>query len=1161
MSELTTYQKAALNYKNHIALTANAGSGKTFLFAKRFVNIAEFENPTLDRIIAITFTDKAASELYVKISREIQERILNSESPEERFKFKEMRKHLVSANISTIHSFCTEILREYAPQANIDTNFTTVDETISGELISQSFETIYENEIAFGNENLKVLLRYFQNKTTLKQAIVNAIKKRRTIGKIKQEFYSKSDTKSIILEKFEKYFNDIFSSKIDEIVHLLNEVSAEFLSEKPKNNNAQKMNSWLNNFPTNGELFEKLKYLLMSDFYSSFLTLKKDVSSEVAKTLTNPEEKSKKITEFYSAVSNLKISKKDENLDSLILLNSSFLSFFDKILSVYTEKKRENSFLDFEDLILNSEFVISQKEIQAELSEKFKFIMIDEFQDTNESQVEIFLPILEYLKKGNLFVVGDEKQSIYMFNNAELEIFADTKTNVSANFGQVLELPHSFRLAPNLAFFTNILFAEIFKNPKPIFNEVEYNKMVSTRPKSEKGKLEFLLIENDSELSEAEIIARKIKSIVLNENAKFDEFGILVYKNSFVGELERVFQLSKIPYSIIGGQGFYQETVITDIKNYFSFLLSPEDDFSLVAILRSPFFLFEDRLILEIFAQSGNSFWQKLMDFHTESEIVVNTKKILKKHVEMADFLEPLSLIKIVLEDSGFWGLVSASKNGNQNIANLKKFISISLSKIGNEISTLFDFIEFLDHSIKKVEESNAELFESENKVQILTIHKAKGLDFKRVFLYKMNAKLNKNSANSNEIFIDKTFGLMAKSPSANYFDEYLTSSIYWIYKYYDKQKHEAEFKRLLYVAITRAKDELYISAKLNKPNKDNIVKNDGFFKMILEGLGISETDLPFAKNGNLDFINLEKNEIYQDSIEMVINKSEIIDEVITDEEKSEEVVRKENLTFPLKDFEKNEVISASKISYFLQCPRKYELTYELGLGKLQGLLNSKVEFEYSSEQNEDEQIPSNLIGTILHKIMELNVLNIEQKSEIEEVIGQFTNDLNLGKSIFEEILPILNNFFNSKEYSVIQNGQEFWNEKEIYIKENDYFLYGIIDKIIRYKEKILIIDYKSDRNIEQKYLQKFEQYLPQLKFYSYLIYKLFENVNSVEAQLLFFRKPELSQKKIFTKTEILEFGKEIAEIVHKIRNKNYDANYNFCPNCPFFSNNKCIVD
>ena len=160
-----------------------------------------------------------------------------------------------------------------------------------------------------------------------------------------------------------------------------------------------------------------------------------------------------------------------------------FIYFFNKSLNLYSEKKKQEGYLDYEDILLFTQNILENEDVRKSLSEKFKYIMIDEYQDTNELQYNIFLPILDYLKCGNLFVVGDEKQSIYMFRDAELEVFNKTKLEIIHHAGKesLLTLPDSFRMAPNICVFVNSLFRKLFENPNPLFNEVEHSDIVCAR--------------------------------------------------------------------------------------------------------------------------------------------------------------------------------------------------------------------------------------------------------------------------------------------------------------------------------------------------------------------------------------------------------------------------------------------------------------------------------------------------------------------------------------------------------------------------------------------------------------------------------------------------------------------------------------------------------
>ena len=228
MANLTEYQAKALDYKNHISLTANAGSGKTFVLANRYIKILTEEDISLRSIAAITFTDKAAGELYSKIAKLIDEKISVSTDAREKRKLENIRSQLVSANISTIHSFCIDILREHPVEAGLDANFTAVDEPTSAELIELSVEEMIKNAIKdeSHSEDLKYLIRLFASKNLFAREIISLIKDRKNVLGIAGRIYSKSEEeisgffRKIFYEFAEKIFADRIPSLLESLKNL-----------------------------------------------------------------------------------------------------------------------------------------------------------------------------------------------------------------------------------------------------------------------------------------------------------------------------------------------------------------------------------------------------------------------------------------------------------------------------------------------------------------------------------------------------------------------------------------------------------------------------------------------------------------------------------------------------------------------------------------------------------------------------------------------------------------------------------------------------------------------------------------------------------------------------------------------------------------------------
>ncbi|MHB8339528.1 MAG: UvrD-helicase domain-containing protein, partial [Ignavibacteriaceae bacterium] len=266
MNTLTDHQIRALNFKNHISLTANAGSGKTLVLASRYLEIALKENISLRNIAAITFTDKAAGELYKKIAGEIERKLSYSSDIREKIRLEEIRQQLVSANISTIHSFCIDILREYPVEAKLDSNFVPVDEKASSELIELAIEEAIKNALNVPDEeiNMKYLVRVFASKKNFSDQIVSLIKHRKNVLTITKNIYSLKETEisKFFFNSFMEYSEKIFINKIENAINLIRSINSAVLDVNIKNAIASSINNLLNDNLSLERFWDKLLMLL-----------------------------------------------------------------------------------------------------------------------------------------------------------------------------------------------------------------------------------------------------------------------------------------------------------------------------------------------------------------------------------------------------------------------------------------------------------------------------------------------------------------------------------------------------------------------------------------------------------------------------------------------------------------------------------------------------------------------------------------------------------------------------------------------------------------------------------------------------------------------------------------------------------------------------------
>lgn len=1171
MNSLTPHQSKVLDTKGHISLTANAGSGKTFILAKRYIEIALENKINLRNIAAITFTDRAAGELYQKISKELEERITCTSSESLLHELQRIRRELVSANISTIHSFCISILKEYPMEAGVDADFIPVDENTSGELIDISIEEMVkaslENE---DKEDIKGLIRLLGSKYTFTQELKSLIQNYRTIVLLNDKIYSSSEDKisEYLSNTFRDYRNLILSDKKAGILNAITIINDTVLEADEKNSKALSVKLFLSKVSADADTDDFLNSLNLIREFNCTKTgtickqgyLKGALREDVEDVCVYVEE-------FYKTLDCF-IRPEDyrERESILASIGKKIVTFVEKAFLLYEDKKFERGYLDYEDILLKTYYILQNENVRSELSGKFKYIMIDEYQDTNELQYRIFLPVIDFLKKGNLFIVGDEKQSIYMFRDADVAVFRKTKEDIENISGKdnLLVLPDSFRMKKEICFFTNTLFEMLFSAPNPVFNEVAHNNIICA--KQDDGipaKIEILLSEEDPDgvvISEAELVSSKILQLK-NEGEAFGNIAVLCRKRRSFRELEEAFSEMEIPYNIIGGREFYQRQSIYDIYNYFSFMLSKEDDTALTGILRSPFFFLNDIEIYIISNHKGWTFWERLKEAASVSDKLKKIYATLTDNLSIAHTTEFICLLRKILSESGFLSVLAARPNGIQECANIEKLISLTSTFNAQGYKTLYDYVEFLKKSIDEVDnESQAVVTEGNDVVKIMTVHQSKGLEFNTVILYKCNEQTKNNLVKTKSLTADKEFGIITKFPQDNnYFTDYYTAPIAGLFNYICAKKNTAELKRLFYVGVTRAKSNLILSGEASTSDR---YKEDSFFGLLQKGLGISFLDENVKLKGSIEL--LKADEDFQDEkVDIVIDipvTKKLDKQDFTASEKSIEL--KSYKTDIIEGNPRDEIISATKFSTYSICPVKYYLLFEAGLIPLIDMNEvDTYDLRRTNPDNSFRRDTAALRGRIMHKLLELSLPEEELQQYITSLLKTEDFDEKQELEFTSEIISEINNIYKSSVYRELSAATEYRNEYEVYLKEKDFILFGRIDKVIFGQNRIRIIDYKTDNISKNDIENRGKKYLHQLKFYSYILARIFPEVAEFTVTILFSRHPGNPYNKTISRDELSATGVELEEMINSTRKGSYIRKNHHCSECSFFVNKMCLKD
>jgi len=1192
MDKLTPYQSKALDFYHSISLRANAGSGKTYVLAMRYLKIIIEGNVPLNKIAAITFTDKAAGELYKRIAKEIDDKIKGSDVSSKKSALENIRRQLVSANISTIHSFCINILKEYPVEAELDANFTPIDAATSSELLELSVEeTIRELLEDNANQDIRDLIRMFSSKVILVKQLKKMIDKRAIVLSLENEIYQKDviQIADYFQEIFVKYFEIIYSPQIKYLTADIKKINDEVRVNDKENEFALRTVPLIQKLNVVKDIAEIIQiiHLIKDEGCTKSNTIKvrgyfsNNLRSGFASEIS-------RVQKILNDLLRIGIDEGVKDIEyQLAIAGKNLIGIFNDILFLYNEKKKELGYLDYEDILLKTQNLLQLTEVKNYLSQKFSYLMVDEYQDTNELQYKIFMPILDNLRKGNLFVVGDEKQSIYRFRNAELEIFRKTNFQIIERSGNesIITLPDSFRMEPEICLFTNVLFRNLFNEPNTIYNEVEHSDLICAKPGFTVGKVSVIVADEESESTEANLVCKQILSLFNNGNKDIEwkDFAVLVRKRSSFRELEKQFIKYNIPNKIIGGTGFYQRQSIYDVYNYFSFLLDTYNDAALIGILRSPFFSVSDVKIFKLSLKPGSSYWEKLQNSITDDNELADEVRQLSENLQIVGQRDLNTILRKIFEETNFISVIASRHDANQELANIDKLLKITNAFTNQGYKTLYDYVDYLKESILHLgDEAQAGLAEQLNAVSILTLHQAKGLEFPVVFLYNSHEESKKDIVKSKSVTIDKTFGLLTKIPlNDDYFGEYKSAPVISVRDYVEQRKNIAEIKRLFYVGVTRAEKYLFISASSKGKNK---FPSTSFINLLFEGLQVKDDENQISLEDDLTFLikgkNKYKNETKHLNVTIPIIRQ--LDFKMDTEYKSKQANQpKDFLLEIISDRSEDQIISATKVSTYAQCPLKYNFIYNYGYTQLfrdfRTYDNKHSYTKYTvdgfdwedSLTNEFDESPSikqysDIKGKIIHKVLqkEIKFENLDYFifNELSSSYVNVFESADAKRLFVHEVHMILTEYYNSAEYKYIKNFADYKNEMEIYLKEGDYYLFGIIDKLITADRKIIIIDYKTDVFDRKNIKAKADNYLNQLKFYVYIVSRLYKKFDAFEIRIVFLMFPNNPITITFDRSELGKIKEEISLLIKGVLREEYPKNLSHCNECNFSINSKCIV-
>lgn len=1188
MNNLTVQQLKALNLSKHTLVTANAGSGKTFILTKRFIETIRQKKIKYNQIVAITFTEKASAELLSRISNEIDEFLRNPHSNISDFdliRIREFREHILSAKISTIHSFCFDLLKEFPVEAGIDPSTEILDELNKRELIERSIEdTLIEN---IDNPNVKEILRIFGKEKTIKQ-LKTLIEKRYFTDQLIEKIYSNNNQYDFeayfyyIYETaklyFKAYYFDKFKSARELLPFIKDEITLKNKEELVASiNDLEKVfDKFLN------ELDFELLYLIFQSIISILLTQKFEVRK---RTFSSANENSaitlfqKIIVEVKDLFNSVKWDKETEK--EKYNLSLTLIELYNKSKEKFHQFKTLEGVLDFDDLLILTDKLLDNENIIKELRKRFLFILVDEFQDTDTIQFNIIKKIAgNFESENNVFVVGDEKQSIYGFRNAQLSVFQDYKNylreqNQKLKNAEVVTLSTSYRSAPSIAAFVNLIFSNLWKdfnfneNKINFHQEVEYSPLQIGREKFSDEPVVFL-VSDDTE-NQNQKVADYILYLISSGKEIFDkkeerfrkiDFGdiALLFRTRLeIKEFENSFIEKNIPFVVSGGRGYYQSEEIQDWISYLLFLSNYRNDDALLSILRSPFFALSDNQILEISFQEGNSFYEKLANYCKlkQPALVNEVFEILTKHINAASRYTIPELIQTILRDTHYYGKIDFHPKKSQMIANIEKLINVAHNFETKGLEDLKSFTKYLKEALENEDSPEAIISEIKGSVQLMTMHQAKGLEFPIVILPNFEKGLQKSSVKFGELAINDYFGFCYK------LSEEEGNNIHTLSSFFGNKINEGivynEQLRLLYVSLTRATEKLVISFSLNEEKSQ---ENQNCFKKILldhlpnfnfeqNNSKSIKTNLTYLRKQKDNFIEVEEN--YELTIDIIKELPNLKEENLTPNDDSKKHSYDLRVfTESIKDKVKEEIFTATQINTYQFCPFKYLLKFIIGY---------KPSKDYISETSEDDFISGAEVGLIFHQLMEK--LSNPDLNEAEEILTQILEPYpeTISQVLKEVVFQKLSQLINHKIFLDIFSNKNAFREFEIRLKFHNHLFLGVIDRININDSEITIIDYKTDTFDEKELNKKIEEYKTQMEFYVLLVSEYFKQKEKINLILYFVNHPDKSEIRTYNQIEIENIRNKFLEILSQIENGNFQKNISMCKQCEYSKNQECIIN
>lgn len=1140
MPEWTKEQKLAIDGRaGSLLVSAAAGSGKTTVLVERVIQrLTDTVNRCpADKLVIVTFTRAAAAQMKERIDTALEKRIADGADPW----LMQQQLLLQSAKISTIDSFCADLVRENFQSLGISADFSVADDSENERFSQQAIKKVYSEMYAGGREDFRLLcdtLSSGGSDDTLTEAVKNI---HRTISsypfpedeldRLTAPYFSDDSIEENVWGSF--VLNEV-GSRLEYCCALLNDAAAMITDINADRATVEAVEELVfeekQMYASLLEIakqrkWDELYYALRSVSFSQF-TRKRKLDLELKKAVKLRRDKAKDIFGGIPELVCCTAAAFEVDRAALAPAAAAFsdcVKLYTKTLSELKKQEEKFDFNDIEHLALelliekDADGNVRKTQLAQMLSESYAEIMVDEYQDTNELQDMIFSAVSDNEK--NLFFVGDVKQSIYRFRQAMPEIFLRRRDGVAefdgVSYPAKVTLGANFRSRNSVTNAVNFLFERLMsENIGEIrYDENEQLNAKASYPEREGADVEFMLRQDSRNSTEPEFVARYVEKLLeegrlikdgdIQRPVRPGDICILTRFNKHLSRYAQALENIGIPAISISEGELASYAEVKVIVSLLEVLDNPLQDIPLTAVMMSPVFGFtaDELAAIRIGVKRNVPMYRSVVS------AAENGDEKCSRFLERIDSIRLISIgsgaaefLRRIYTETDILSIAQAMKNSEQRVANLWSLLDKASSFDSSGGFGLSAFLRYLE----KTGDNGTQIDVSDgaDAVKIMTVHKSKGLEFGVCILIELSENLR--HVQKGNLSFSRSFGMgfaMRDKLSGKSFKTLpfiacgLETSL----------KELSEEVRVLYVALTRAKEQLVFIGSCSKPEEKLLNLPLAF----ASGADLMDYGYSSSVNANLDWLlpvygrHMQACEfyaragIYPDSF--ILNPGFELKTELYDEMNEEEIQEQESET-PVERFEPDEDLM-KKIKERMDYAYPYAaLSNAVSKKQASGFLDESFDESFFAESRPAFMNKGGLTaaqkGTLTHKFMQLcDLHNTDVSSQIAEMVADGRLTSQEAKELRKDEIEA---FFSSQLYKRIVSSEEIMREKkfamlmsvtEVYpeLPENyadeTIVVQGMLDLAFVENGEVIIVDYKTDRGVGEDEIR--ERHFEQLQVYA----------------------------------------------------------------------------